>query len=124
MLEKPKNLHKEPREHLIWWLPLGLIFVLGLGLRVIGLNHLPLWADWDAQNYHRWALPILETGRANTDGGLDGTGYPPGFLYLLAIEKVALDTFVGDEITPAQDYFLVGRVVNGFIGALCIVLLA
>ncbi len=56
--------------------------------------------------------------------GLDGTGYPPGFLYLLAIEKVALDTFGGDEITPAQDYFLVGRVVNGFIGALCIVLLA
>jgi len=106
---------KEPRvSQLLWWLPLLAICIWAGWLRLDHLSHdLPANADLDEANYFFWGKDVRETGRPTIR---HGAGYPPGFLYQLALEQTTLDFLKGPALDPSIDYFLFARVINGLFG--------
>ena len=43
---------------------------------------------------------------------------------MLLVEQLVLEAVRGNALTPAVDYFLTARLVNGFVGAICVILVA
>lgn len=108
------------QELLFWWIPLAIIVLIGAVLRLVLLgNDLPANFDPNEPYYFLWAKSIRETGRPDVD---QGTGYPPGFLYLLAGEQQYTELIRGSEFNVSVDPFLVARFINGLFGAADILL--
>lgn len=114
------NDHKQ--ESLFWWTPLVIIFIIALGLRTVYIdNDMPANDDPDEHYYFAWARQIRQTGRPDIE---NGTGYPPGLLYMLAAEQVILETIRGPEMNRSTEYYIFARIINGIFGSLSIFLIA
>lgn len=112
-----ENFHQAPTrklEVLVWWAPLAVILIIAAFLRLALLGgDLPANYDPDEAYYYLWAKAIRDTGRPNVE---HGTGYPPGFLYLLGIEQIITEQVRGEAYNVSIDPFIVARVVNGLLG--------
>jgi 4-amino-4-deoxy-L-arabinose transferase-like glycosyltransferase len=109
-------------ELLAWWLPLLILVAIGAWLRLFALGHdLPSDADNDELYYFFWASDVRATGFPQTH---NGSGYPPGFLYLYAAEQPIIEWVRGPLLDRSIEYFLYVRAVNALFGTACIVLMA
>lgn len=107
-----------------WWLPLSVLLLCALSAvpRLFNIApDLPTNDDRDEQYYFAWAMAIRERGRPDVE---NGTGYPPGYLYMLAGEHAVLELVRGDKLDPAFDYYYYPRTINALIGSMTLVLFA
>jgi len=96
--------------------------VVAAWLRLTHLwGDLPANSDPDEPYYFLWAQAVRETGYPNVE---NGTGYPPGLLYLLAGEQLIVNILQGQRVTASVDYFVIARAVNGLLGVVCVSLMA
>jgi hypothetical protein len=110
-------------EKFSWWLPMIVIGTIAAVFRLAFVgNHLPVDAGigTDESYYYLWARAIRDHGRPDVE---HGTGYPPGFLYLLVGEQILTEIVRGESLNPAVDYFFTARFINGIFGVINVLLI-